>query len=241
LNVHDGLRAIFIHNPRCAGSSIEVALGLDHGHDTMRQARERHGEEVWSNYFRFSIVRDPLTRLISTHEFAQAEKSWYHDNLAPGPQGSHGDIHPDYETVKGRSLEECCRMLLTDPTSLKHPGWKPQTHFISDPDGLDFIGRYEDLAEDWKYVCRMLGVDIELPRINTAAQLRDRSDYMTPFVCEFAGRFYRADYAAFGYPLPLPIVPDAAPVPVARQEQDGDFWPMTETKIVLAPKPCCGG
>ena len=208
MNVHHGLKALFIHNPRAAGSSIEIALGLDHGHDTAPQARTRHGETVWASYFKFAFVRDPLARLVSTYEFARMERSWYHDNVSPGPAGAHGDAHRDYPAVKGNSLEDCCRMLLADPASLKQPGWLPQTHFIPDAAELDFVGRFETLADDWRKVSRKLMVEIELPRINESQRFQDRMAYHTPFVCEFAARYYRADYAAFGYKLPLPILPD---------------------------------
>ena len=205
-NIQDGLRAIFVHNPKAAGTSIAIALGLEHGHDTMEEARARHGEK-WDAYFRFAFVREPLSRLISTYEFAQMDRSWYHDNLQPGPYGQHGDAHVDHRTVKGKSLDDCLRMLLDDPTSLKQPGWLPQSHFVSDPALLDFVGRFENLAADWSKVCQKLRIDTPLPKINPTKQQRDRNGYATPFACEAASRLYRQDFVTFGYKLPIPSLP----------------------------------
>ena|SRR6185312_1697901 len=205
--INHQLKTIFIHNARCAGSSMEIALGLDHVHDSIEKSRDRHGETAWADYFKFGFVRNPWDRLISTYEFAQMDRSWYHDNLKPGPSGQHGDAHTDYAAVKGKGLDDCLRMLLDDPASLKQPGWLPQSHFISDSAQLDFVGRFENLAADWSTVCRRLRVDIPLLKINPTNRQRDRHGYATPFACEAAARLYRADYVAFGYKLPIPILP----------------------------------
>ena len=71
--VLDDLGLIFVHITRTGGTSIEVALaGQDWWqispqtkHLSARQIRIQVGEEKWSDYFKFSIVRNPWDRVVS--------------------------------------------------------------------------------------------------------------------------------------------------------------------------------
>jgi hypothetical protein len=237
--INHQLRVIMVHNPRCGGTAMQLALGLDHIHDTQKEAKARHGD-AWDDYFTFAFVRSPLERLISSYEFARMERSFYHDNLDPGSPGSHGDVHPDYQTVKDKTLDECVKMLLDNPRSLKHPGWRPQSHFISDPADIDFIGKLEAIEEDWPRVCRGIGIDFDLSQVNQTND-ESRARFYTPFVCAAVERLYLADFAAFGYRLPLPLLSEseAAAIP--------DPLPATaisESQGHPPPPPragCCGG
>jgi len=200
-NINHQLKAIFIHIPKNAGTSIKRLLSMNHAHWTLEQTKATYGVE-WDTYYKFAVVRDPIERLISTYEFSQMDKSYYHDNLNPSPDGIHGDRHCDYELVKGKSLDDCLRLLLADPTALKQPGWLPQSHFLSNPEAVDFVARHERIAADWQTIAKGLGIGLELPRINESAKIGERRDYYTPFVCAAASRLYRRDYMLFGYPLP---------------------------------------
>jgi len=89
-------KTIFIHIPKCAGQSIESAfledLGLDWStraplllrpnsntkigpprlaHLTARQYVEYHyvSEELFKSYYSFSVLRDPIDRVISTYNY----------------------------------------------------------------------------------------------------------------------------------------------------------------------------
>ena len=54
--------AIFLHIPKCAGQSIEKALGYKHHH---RHHKVNDLPDDLENYFRFAFVRHPVRRFIS--------------------------------------------------------------------------------------------------------------------------------------------------------------------------------
>ena len=62
---------IFVHPPRCSGSSIEHSLcgGVDDHvkHLTATQMRAMAGEKQWHNSFKFGIVRNPFDRFASLY------------------------------------------------------------------------------------------------------------------------------------------------------------------------------
>jgi len=63
--------------------------------------------------------------------------------------------------------------------------------------GVDFIGRYENLKEDWKEVCERIGVDSRLSFVNkTEKRFEGRLD--REFVA-LINSFYAVDFKEFGY------------------------------------------
>ena len=95
-------KTIFIHIPKCAGQSIETAFLSDLGLDWSTRAplllrrnenpklgpeRLAHlkaheyikyhyvSKEIFDDYYKFAIVRDPIDRLVSTYNF-KLENKW---------------------------------------------------------------------------------------------------------------------------------------------------------------------
>ena len=63
---------------------------------------------------------------------------------------------------------------------------------------VDFVGRFESVASDFAYVCRVLGLEATLPRENTTRHSDYRS-YYDDRLAEEVGRFFAADVERFGY------------------------------------------
>lgn len=142
---------IFIHIPRTAGTSIELAFdGRDwwkhkpnEKHMSASQARKFYGEKIWQSYFKFSFVRNPWDRVISLW------KSNYY-----------------YKT------DNLFKFLLH---------YKPEKHEYSSPkysdildEDINFVGRFENLKKDFREVCDIIGIqDAELPH----AEQRTRNHY----------------------------------------------------------------
>lgn len=150
---------IFIHIPKCAGSSIrdhffdgtkfdwripdyEVLYGwcpkrkIHLQHATAKQLLETEliSEEIWNSYFKFTFVRNPWDRAYSDYLWIMADRKL---------KGSF----KEYITKTG-NFERC----LTDKDHETYRGdhLLPQTEFYH-TDGkfkMDFVGRFEKLSED---------------------------------------------------------------------------------------------
>jgi hypothetical protein len=57
---------------------------------------------------------------------------------------------------------------------------------------LDFVGRWEYLHRDWRFVCENLGIDAPLPHYGESKQ-RPYREYYTVKSRNEVGRYYRAD------------------------------------------------
>ena len=66
-------KLIFIHIPKCAGTSVEVffaghdwaEIDAETKHITSQAAQQMYGSAAWANYFKFSTVRNPWSRFVS--------------------------------------------------------------------------------------------------------------------------------------------------------------------------------
>ena len=85
---HD-LKTIFIHIPKNAGESIERSLGMHAGnpqqnffgvvnnrhvlqHLTANELRSRRQfSEIWHEYFKFAVVRNPYSRFVSRYNYTK--------------------------------------------------------------------------------------------------------------------------------------------------------------------------
>lgn len=204
------LRCIFVHIPKTAGTSIEKALGM-HG-DWRVEDREiffgmsTRGQEgaalssvflqhlraqeiehllpqAFATYFRFSVVRNPWDRLVSAYA-----------NLDPNLQQSAEQVGIQlrdlpFETFVERSLD------------VDHAHLRPQVDFLTTDRGdllVDYVARWENLADDFEAICRRLGVAATLPHANRSKR-EDYRDYYSAKTRTQVEARYREDIETFGY------------------------------------------
>ncbi len=184
---------MFIHIPKTAGSSIEKSLKLmrtrfpgrfkkrfknsghhSFGHLDVRK-RLRNGaisKEFYESAFKFCFCRNPYDRAVS-HYFYVIDK------------------HPDKFSPKisfidfTRTLGDYGRMFTTQ---------KSYTDGIE----FDFIGRFENLKEDFEKVKEIIGVDGELIKMNTTKHMHYSKHYNAESTDNIA-KFYQEDFERFGY------------------------------------------
>ena len=163
-NVH---KFIYIHIPKCAGSSVEKFLNstvhvewdelnkIWVQHATAKQIKEIYCQD-YDQYFKFTFVRNPWDRAVSDYMWVQQELK----------------ITGDFKNYL--LLED-----VFDTPRLHYPHLNqlgrgdhiiPQSDFVLDSEGnfmVDFIGRFETLQWDINIVCDRLGIPRStLPREN---------------------------------------------------------------------------
>jgi len=178
---------IFIHIPKTAGTSMELALcGTPMGHLPIMDyhlfwERGAVGMPRWKDVFKFCFVRNPWERLVSIYYHGQ-------DSAKSFP-----DFVKDIKFPTGL------------PIGLHGPrikGITRQIQFITNYHGeilVDFIGRYENLQEDWAKVCERIGLNEELTHRNTGREHGYYKDYYTKELWDRVAELYRRDIDEFGY------------------------------------------
>jgi hypothetical protein len=143
------------------------------GHPTARDMRNRLSRKVWKTRFKFAFVRNPWDWMWSQY-------------VAYRPNAVRRAHRHDWETWVS---ENCGR----EPTQL--------SRIADDNDNviLDFVGRFERLAQDWAILLRLLRRDsVDLPIVNRFPHVHYREAY-TPRLVRIVRARYAKDIEYFGY------------------------------------------
>ena len=188
-------KCIFVHIPRCGGTSMEVATA---GKDWWRVERstkhliastaKKIYEPYWNDYFKFSFVRNPWDRMVSMGRFSK----FYGVDL------DTGNINMSNYFKKFPQIE-------VDPRSKsKNDKFNPIKNCvylnILNVE-LDFIGRFENINEDFEFVCESIGAP-SLSLVNHH-KLKSNHKHYTEYYDEETKQIVEEKYAKdieyFGY------------------------------------------
>ncbi|MCL4863236.1 MAG: sulfotransferase family 2 domain-containing protein [Caldilineaceae bacterium] len=177
--------AVLIHINKTGGTSVGHALRLRGGHWTAREKRAALGARAWAQKFSFAFVRNPWDRLVSQYH-------WRTRNNRTGLRTNPLEFNDWVVAVFGEK----------DPRYHDEPKmFIPQLEWITDDDGrvmVDFVGRFENLAQDFELICRRLGVVATLPHLNRTAHA-PYSHYYRAETVEIVRAWFRKDFNFFGY------------------------------------------
>lgn len=184
---------IFIHVPKAAGSSINTILGIEKYGRTHLSWRiyQQANRFYFKNFFKFAIVRDPYTRLLSAYNYLKKGGNQKEDLVIAKFLNKHA---PDFEAFV---------MNFLDPSKMSlHNLLKPQSYFLCSLDGqikVDHISKYESLENDFDYVKERLNLDyIELPRLNALSKHGDITHHKESIKHKIYD-LYKEDYKNFNY------------------------------------------
>ena len=167
---------------------------------TMRKSDLAQVINLYPHYFTFTFVRNPFDRFVSIWKYSKIGQSLYYDRL-----------------IKGLTLKSYARNILENKNKYlskfdKYHSIK-QTQFILDyhPNSFfgvprktnancDYIGRFENLDNDFAEVCRILNIrETKLPKINDSKSRRHYSAYYDDETRQMVEEIYKEDLEYLGY------------------------------------------
>ena len=201
------LRFIFFAQPRTATHAIRAALqphlGADdwqqqaltgtlrlpilelarigHGHISLQQVQTWLPSEIWREYFKFTVVRNPYERYVSACTFLNRRN--------PGYAG------------KERAF---MKTALTRQRFRERALIRPQVALLANGAGtvgMNFVGRYERLQQSFEQVCECIGIPPNRLARRNASRHGDYRRYYDEALLEQVSAFYRADFEQFEYPI----------------------------------------
>lgn len=197
-------RAIFVHVPKNAGTSISKALRQSGGykapgygsvdHDftmgwkdgEVRRVIRAVGEDLWNECFTFAFVRNPWDRLVSGWQFTRQ-------------RGKH-ELTFDEFVRDLPSLDTSQEPEALERAISTHWHALPQSdHLVVDGEvAVDFVGHVETLEDDWASIAARIGYDGTIPRANTSDRGEYRQYYTDDLLAAVDER-YHLDVTTFGY------------------------------------------
>lgn len=193
---HRRHRAIFVHIPRTGGTSMAFALGAPKPHIPISRYAA-FDRAAFKNYFKFAFVRNPWDRLLSAYTVLRTSDE--RPNWAEGMQWARTHM-PQFQTFESFVLA------LDDTKTLQrmmtHDFFRLQLDWVTMPhsrgSAVDFLGRFETVAEDFEQVAAKLGIHEQLPMMNHSRHEPYREAYSRKMQ-KVAAEVYAADIKAFGY------------------------------------------
>lgn len=185
-------QAIFIHIPKTAGSSVSKTLGNDGSKHQMLKYYEAYDPKRFRSYYKFTFTRNPYDRLVSAYhyvlqienDFDQVWATTYLNGVDSFSDFVHRLKNPVYRNQV-----------------FKHLVFKPQHQFVQDLNGqiaIDFVGRFENLEEDFKIICERLKIANTLLFSNRSKH-DPYHNYYTPELAALVYSYYKEDFIKFGY------------------------------------------
>tara|TARA_B100000676_G_C17886111_1_gene736576 strand:- start:157 stop:717 length:561 start_codon:yes stop_codon:yes gene_type:complete len=174
---------IFIHTPKTAGSSIRMALDGKYDelhkphHSGIESVKKQIQPEMFEVYFKFAFVRNPWDREVSRYHFIQRYKD------------------PKNALVKfcQTSFREYI-LAVIDRDVISYDTLK-----INGEYALDFIGKFENLQQDFNIVCNEIGIQQQsLPHIQKSTH-KHYTEYYDDETRETVAQKYAEDIEYFDY------------------------------------------
>jgi hypothetical protein len=149
----------------------------------------RHlGPEVWNSYFKFAFERNPWDRMVSLY--------WWRMRREP----DRAKLPPFREFIEAIHAGDQARMRACRAT--KYSNWHIYT--IDDEVAVDYLGRYESLAEDLRFVREKVGLPATggLPRSKHQVRRSGLADLHDPATIRLTGEVFHREIALLGYQPP---------------------------------------
>jgi hypothetical protein len=195
-------KTIFVHIPKTAGTSVEIILGVGGINESyLRSHKEsvingvifapqhytakmlkshKLVQSLWNNYFKFSIVRNPYTRVLSEYFWVKGKTR---QNLTFNPNDFTNHLKRYYSKIdKDHKLS--------------------QTHYLYDNDKclVEKVFKFENLKDGFgKFALKKWPSAPKLMHTHRSSNKTDYLGQLTQYHKDFIYELYDKDFKNFNY------------------------------------------
>jgi chondroitin 4-sulfotransferase 11 len=208
-------RAIYLFIPKVACSSIKKVIADTLGippYDPSQPDKYIHRRiypyakrariyGAYKDYFKFSFVRNPFDRLVSCYSNKLAQDKYLNNEYFTNGVAR---IFKKYKGLfwGGMSFEDFAASVAQIPDNRADPHIRSQWLTMVDQRDhhlADYVGKFENLQEDFTFVCKTIGFPVkELPRL-LKSDHKDYREYYTNKTIEIVQQRYSKDLETFQY------------------------------------------
>lgn len=182
---------VFLHLPKTAGTSINSTLSnyatysksiAYSKHSSLNDIRNEIGDSKFDEYFKFTIVRNPWDRILSLY--------FWGIQIKPG-KSIQSNWHKDSfdRWIKTTFINDRLYNIWPNQIDLMTIDDKPQ---------IDFVGRFENLQSDWRFICEKLEIKDELQFLYSTKH-KPFYEYYDNEAIAIVKKYYEKDIKEFGY------------------------------------------
>jgi hypothetical protein len=234
-------QCIFVHIPKTAGNSVNRCFGVAwEDHKDLQRYFDEIPRELFDNYFKFAVVRNPWDRLFSDYNY-QKKKS----------RAKESKLFVYTDRGRKRDFAEWVDTALADPGRYEPQSWggdisphihrwSPQLDWIQvegEPK-VDFVAHLERLPEEFQIIRQRVGLPIKrLPHRNRRFHWH-YSHYYDRTTREIVAAYYARDIEYFGYEFEDAFLHVSLSWPTARSLSGDRIDPVAarDEEETLAPR-----
>lgn len=189
----DYYNCIFIHIPKAAGSAINKSLfnSIAAAHTPITHFEKIYSQNTFNRYFKFTFVRNPYDRIESAYNF-----------LIQGGINKNDLQFADTHMKSYIDINDFVINYLNESSIFSYHHFKPQVWFLKDSSGklaVDFIGKFENLHEDFNYIKNRLGIKSELNHFNKTKKGSYKKVFLNSEAKRKIARLYSEDFLKLDY------------------------------------------
>lgn len=199
-------KIVYFLNSKVANSSIKATMysGDTEDDNTIHRAVKDSGMKKFklsteeSEYFKFTFVRNPFEKIVSCYESKYHIDKKYNNHK----KFLRFDTYLFGYLRKDKGFDNFVGRVARIPDKWLEDHIRLQYDLIHDNNGnklVDYIGKYENLAEDFKQIQEKYDLK-PLPHYNNSGgEKRDWRSYYTLETAELVYKKYKKDFECFGY------------------------------------------
>lgn len=200
-NINKEINSMFIHIPRCAGTAMEaLSWNKGSGHDTLSDFNHKHN---LNEYYKWTFIRNPWDRILSV--YLVDPDNLYISSFSQFIQILHSKKHlfPKDQISWSQAI---------DTKPIKYIIHFMPMNLMVKVDGkicMDFIGRFENLQEDWIILQKNLKLKPKplqhydpFKKGNKEKLQIDYSKFYNKNLIDLVGEIYEEDIRLFNYKIP---------------------------------------
>lgn len=154
-------------------------------HATALSTQKELGDLTFNAYFKFAFVRNPWDWQVSMYHFILKETA-----------------HAHHQRVKALSgFPEYVKWMINEKKPFEKGATRYQKDMLCNKAGeviVDFVGRFENLADDFAYISDCLGLDSSIPFLNQSKH-KSYQSYYDSETYDLIAEHFKDDIALLGY------------------------------------------
>lgn len=159
----------FVHIPKTGGVSVCVALN-------MKSDGHWKASQYPTDYYKFTIVRDPVERFESAIAYMKNIRELYHKTI------------PEcYEKYNSIPVNDIANVFMKDEELMALPLFKPQSYFIDNEN----VEIFKNVQDAFDFVCEKFNFKAQLESLNASPAKEKLTNY-SPIK-----KYYSNDYVRF--------------------------------------------
>ena len=154
-------------------------------HAVARDVQKEVPSTIFDSYYKFAFVRNPWDWQVSMYNFILSEPTHIRHNLV----------------VSFGSFDRYLDWVVATDSPYPKGATKFQYETLTDSDGrllVNYVGRFETLAQDFAQVCHQVGLTTRLPHLNSS-QHRNYRAYYNERSQQMVAEHFATDIHLFGY------------------------------------------